>query len=120
MKIYCFALGTVISPFLVSAITLNQVHQIEETNLFAQTAAAKELFDELKHLTPDAEYTLPDMAPYYAGKPLRAMMDFDAIMNPEKIDDKNKEGVCRLARTLGLYDSSEDFIKKDAPDVIMA
>ena len=43
-------------------------------------------------------------------------MDLDAIMNPEKITDKNKKTVCQLARTLGLFDepNSDSFIHSTA------
>ena len=74
----------------------------------------EELFEHLRRLTPTYEYELPALGPDYAGRPLGALMDLDAIINPEKITDKNKKTVCMLARTLGLMDdASVDSIVLD-------
>ena len=105
MKIKCFTLVAALAPILAEAITLpSESHLGEHPELTLAQTSAEELFHNIKRLTPTYEYELPALGPDYAGRPLGALMDLDAILHPEKITEQNKKTVCKLARTLGLVD----------------
>ena len=100
MRIKCFAVASVMA-LSTSGAHLHRHKGPDTVEMLVQTKV-EELFSNIKRLTSTYEYELPMLGPMYAGKPLGALMDLDCLMHPSKINDENKEGVCRLARTLGV------------------
>ena len=100
MRIKCFAAASVLALH-AAGVNLEHRHKEDAGEMLTQTEV-EEMFDNIKRLTSTYEYELPALGPIYAGRPLGALMDLKAIMNPELITDENKESVCRLARTLGV------------------
>ena len=104
MQLKCFATFVTLCSLADYGVGLSLKHENEALGLELSQTKIEEMFSTLARNTRTYEYELPALGGLYAGRPLGPLVDFDAMLHPEKINADNVAGVCRLARTLGVLD----------------